>query len=796
MLKHLSILILLTWASFAFAQETGTLYGVVKAEGEPLIGANVVVKGSTTGTSTDLDGFYELKNVSLGKQTIVVSYTSEPLEKTIIVKKGRNELNFDLNPIQLKAVTIDGIRVEEGAPITFTDMDKEAIEERNLGQDVPFLLKWTPSTVVTSDAGAGIGYTGIRVRGSDPSRINVTINGVPLNDSESQGVFWVNLPDFATSANNIQVQRGVGTSTNGAGAFGASINLQTTDLKPEAYGIVGGTVGSFNTLKANVQAGTGLINDKFALDARLSRITSDGYIDRASSDLESFALTGTFLGNNSSLKLNIFSGHEVTYQAWYGTDPATVESDRTYNVAGIRADGTFHDNQVDDYTQTHYQAIYNQGIGDWNLNLTGHYTRGRGFFEEYRVEDDLADYGIDDINIGTETISSSDLIRRRWLDNHFYGAIFNLSKSTDKIDHIIGGGANQYQGRHFGEVIWARFAGNTEIEQVYYDNDAVKNDVNLFYKMTYRFQDNFSGYLDLQVRNVDYEFLGFDNDGTNITQNASLTFFNPKVGLNYNLNTGSSLYAYFGIANREPNRSDYTESTPNSRPEHETLYNTEFGYRQNWSNAALSANLYYMGYKNQLALTGAINDVGEYTRTNIDQSYRFGLEVEGAVELVKNLTLSGNATLSQNKIVEWTEFVDNWDDWSQDAVLYENTDLSFSPNLIAGIGLDFNAFKTNIHNLSLGLSTKYVGAQFIDNTSNEATKLDAYSYTDFRLNYTFKTNFVEEIGFTFLARNVLDQLYVNNAWSYHFSSGGEDSYLLGYYPQAGANFLLSAQIRF
>lgn len=796
MSKHILLVALLGLSTVLSAQETGTLYGLITMDSEAVVGANIILKGSSNIAVTDIDGKYELVNIPLGKQMIEVSYIGQMISQSLSIKAGRNEFNTELAPVQLNAITIDGIRVEEGAPITYTNMDKEAIEQNNLGQDVPFLLKWTPSTVVTSDAGAGIGYTGIRIRGSDPSRTNVTLNGVPLNDSESQETFWVDLPDFASSTNSIQIQRGVGTSTNGAGAFGASINLQTNSLKRNPYAIVGTTVGSFNTLKANVQAGTGLINNKFALDARMSRISSDGYIDRASSDLESFFLSGTYLGKNASLKLNVFSGHEVTYQAWYGTDPATVKSDRTYNVAGIKADGSFHDNQVDDYIQSHYQAIYNQTIADWNLNLTGHYTRGEGFYEEYKIEEDLADYAIADITIAAETITSSDLIRRRWLDNHFYGAIFNLSKNGDKIDHIIGGGFNQYLGRHFGEVTWSRFAGNSEINHVYYDNDATKNDLNLFYKMTYRFQDNFSGYLDLQIRNVNYEFLGFDNDGSNITQDAALTFFNPKVGLNYRLQNGSSLYAYFGIANREPNRSDYTESTPTSRPEQETLYNTELGYKKNGASSAFAANIYYMSYKNQLALTGQINDVGENTRTNIDQSYRLGLEVEGGIEISKGLTLTGNATFSQNKVVEWTEYVDNWDTWGQDPVDHKDTDLSFSPSIIGALSLDYEVFYTNIQSLDLGLSSKYVGEQFIDNTSNDATKLDAYSYADFRIGYTVKPKFVEEIRLTFLAKNIFNQLYVNNAWSYHYSSAGASDYFLGYYPQAGRNFLLGATIKF
>ncbi len=773
--------------------------GKVTTDGEPLIGANVLIKGTTKGVVTNFDGDYVLYNLDNGKYTLLFSYGGTPSETQVNINGKDVILNHDIS-FTLNTITVNAITAKDDTPATFTNLDKEKIEANNLGQDVPFLLKWTPSTVVTSDAGAGIGYTGIRIRGSDPSRTNVTINGIPLNDAESQGVFWVDLPDFASSTDVIQIQRGVGTSTNGAGAFGASINLQTNQTKSDPYAKIGTTLGSFNTRKANVNVGSGLIKDKFTFDARLSKIDSDGYIDRASSDLSSYFVSGAYVGDKTSLRLNLFSGHEITYQAWYGIDALTLEEDRTNNPAGIRADGTYHDNQVDNYKQTHYQALFNQVINaSTNLDLALHYTKGKGFFEEYEIDDDLADYNIPDVEVGGTVVTTSDLIRRRWLDNDFYGLTYALNYGKGNLETTLGGAYNIYQGLHFGEIKWARFASSVEQNHRYYDNDATKNDFNIFLKTNYRFTNRLNAYLDLQFRTVNYEFLGFDNDGTNVTQNASLNFFNPKVGLFYDAGFGQ-LYGYFGIANREPNRSDYTESTPNSRPKPERLLNTEIGYKKNWNRGALSVNFYHMFYKDQLAVTGQINDVGEYSRRNLDKSTRMGIEIEGGYELISGLTLSGNATFSSNKVAAWTEYIDNWDTWEQDPVEHKDTDLAFSPSIITGIDLSYDALKntslSNQHSLTFSLSNKYVGKQFIDNTSNEEAALDAYSYSDFKIAYRVQTNFLKAIELKLMARNIFDSLYENNAWSYHYSSGGSNAYLIGYYPQAGRNFLAGLSIEF
>jgi iron complex outermembrane receptor protein len=772
-----------------------SLEGSVTAEdGEPLIGAKVLLSGTTTGVTTNIEGYYKIENIAEGEYEVEFHYGQYegPWVKKVYINKN-TILNYSLKrEYQLEAITIDAVRASDNTPATFTNIGKEVIKQRNLGQDVPFLLKGTPSAVVTSDAGAGIGYTGIRIRGSDQSRINGTINGIPLNDAESQQVYWVDLPDFAASADAIQIQRGVGTSTNGAGAFGATINLQTNKLKENAYADFAGSLGSFNTRKASLTLGTGLLHDKFSFDARFSNIASDGYIDRASANLRSYYLSGLYLGKNNSLRFNVFSGHELTYQAWHGIDAETLATDRTYNPAGLRADGSFHDNQVDDYQQTHCQAIYNQHFWGLDGNISLHYTKGSGFYEEYKIGEDLADYGITDA--GAQT---SDLIRRRWLDNDFYGLTYYLKgEIASGLDATLGGAWNNYEGGHFGELVWARDFGSGEQGQRYYENDANKRDFNVFTKMNYAFGEGWNAYLDLQYRSVGYDFVGYDNDGTNIGQRVQLHFFNPKIGLLRQIGTGGKAYAYFGIANREPNRSDYTESSPSTRPRPETLRNLEVGYKHHWRQAAASANLYFMHYKDQLALTGQINDVGEYTRTNLGKSHRLGLELEGSWQSGSGLALGGNLALSQNKIKTWTEYLDDWDTGGQQSLQYQNTDLAFSPWAIAALDLGYDVLhkKGKGQSLVVSLSNKYVSKQFIDNTSNNKAALDAFAYSDANIIYTFSTKFAKEISLNLLVANVFNNLYVNNAWSYHYTYGGQADYLFGYYPQAGRNFLLGLRV--
>jgi len=705
---------------------------------------------------------------------------------------------------QLTEVQVNALRATEITPVSFTNISNEELEEQNLGQDLPFLLSFTPSIVSTSDAGAGVGYTGFRVRGSDPTRINVTINGIPLNDSESHGVYWVNMPDFASSVENIQIQRGVGTSTNGAGAFGASVNLVTNKLRSKAYALTSNTVGSYGTLKNNVEFGTGLISDKFTLDGRLSKIESEGYIDRASSNLKSLFLSGAYYGDDESLKLTVFSGKEITFQAWNGVplNYLNDESLRTFNIYD-------YENEVDNYGQTHYHLNYTKALKEnETFNLGLHYTKGAGYFEQFRTNDNLQNYGLDNIIIGNDSITSTNLIRRRWLDNDFYGTVFSYQNSRNNFDYTIGGAWNTYEGAHFGEIIWAQYASNSNIRDRYYDNDATKIDYNIYAKGLYKYNNQITLFGDIQKRWVEYDFVGLDQDAVELNDQAKFDFFNPKLGFYYDINKKSDLYASFAVANREPNRSDFVDSSPLSRPTHETLYDTELGYKHQEKNYAFSVNAYYMIYENQLVLTGQINDVGAYTRTNIDYSERMGLELEGSLKLNNKLTWAANATFSKNKIPFFVEYVDNWDLGNQqEKYRYQDTDIAFSPNLIWAnrFNYQFNK-KTNLQ-----LISKYVGEQFIDNTSSEDRKLDEYLTHTARVSYNMESKLFDIVKWTFQVNNLLDLNYANNAWIYRFVSDGYDprtdnpyvnlnsegSYdMAGYFPQAKRNFLLGLTLGF
>jgi iron complex outermembrane receptor protein len=716
-------------------------------------------------------------------------------------------------------------RVGEKSPVAHENISKEEIEVNNHGVDLPILLDQATSVVTTSDAGAGVGYTGIRVRGSDATRVNITINGIPFNDAESQGAYWVNMPDISSSTDDIQIQRGVGASSTGASAFGASINLSTlsTINANKPYGEISNSYGSFNTLKNTIKLGTGLIDGKWNFEGRLSKVASDGFIDRASSDLNSYYLSGSYLGEKTSIQAVVFSGQEVTYQAWNGIPLSFLEnnsdSGKTYNPYE-------YENEVDNYNQSHYQLHFtNKPNKNLKLNASLHYTRGIGYFEQYKgigqnaslnyfSQESLSDYGLQDVTTNSgDTISETDLIRRRWLDNHFYGIVYSAEYNADNFQFTLGGGANQYLGGHYGEVIWAQYASNGNIRHRYYDNDATKNDINVYGKLNYDLNSNFSAYVDLQQRFVSYDFTGLDQDGSELDQTSEISFFNPKVGFNYSLNEKTSLYAFAGLGNKEPSRDDFTESTPNNRPSHESLLDIELGYRYFSETVSFSANFYNMQYNNQLILTGELNDVGSAVRVNIPDSYRRGLELTGSFQLMDKLLWRVNATFSENKIAEFNEFIDNWDTGVKDSVTHTNTNIAFSPSITGGSQLIFTPFNS-VENgkLDLALVTKYVGDQFIDNTSSEYAKLDAYLVNDFRVSYTVKTKLFKEIVISSWVRNLFNQNYISNAWVYRFNTTGDptaydpyansegsgtDSYnQIGAFNQAGINFFIGLKLKF
>ena len=763
---------------------------------EPLMGATVLQTGTNNGVSTNTDGSFEIDLLEGEESSIRISFTGFKSE-TITVVRSQSELKILLLPDTYVSdeVLVEATRVDESIPVTFSNLDKEEIQKRNLGQDVPYLLNLTPSTVVTSDAGAGIGYTGIRIRGVDPSRINVTINGIPVNDAESHGVFWVDLPDIASSIENIQVQRGVGTSTNGAGAFGSSINLQTSSNSLDPYTEINTGIGSFNTRKANIQLGSGLMKNGWSFEGRLSKIMSDGYIDRAESDLNSFYLSGSKRGERSLLKADIFSGKEITYQSWYGVEESVLESgNRTFNEAGTEKSGSPYQNQVDNYRQDYYQLHYSYRLQDnWSLNASLHYTKGEGYYEEYKADEDLSDYGISPQNPGDPT--ESDLIRRRWLDNDFYGMVFS-SKYTHSQNWNVtfGGGLNRYDGAHFGEVIWARFAGDSEFEERYYDNDAIKTDFNVYGKAQYFFNENLSSYLDMQVRTINYEFDGVDIQNNNVVDvrgTDDIVFLNPKFGLSYLVNEGNRVFASFGVAGKEPTRSEYVESSTASRPDPERLYNIETGYRGDFGQFFVGAYGYAMLYEDQLVVTGQINDVGGVVRQNVPKSSRLGIELEGGVSITSNLSWAANATFSKNKIENYTEFIDDYDNGGQIERNFCDTDIALSPSIIANSILGFSD-----NGLTTELTTKYVSKQYLDNTQNDARSIDPYLVNDLRISYAFTNlSFAKGITANLMINNLLDEKYETNGYTFGYVFGGEQRFNY-YYPQAGRNFLLQVKWEF
>ena len=695
-----------------------------------------------------------------------------------------------LKKIVLDEVFVSAIRVTQETPVTFSNLEKDKIMPRNLGQDIPVLMNFLPAVVTTSDAGAGVGYTGIRVRGSDATRVNVTINGIPYNDSESHGTFWVNLPDFASSTESLQLQRGVGTSTNGAGAFGASLNILTDATSQEAYGHISSSYGSFNTMRNNIKFSTGLLNEHIEISGRLSRITSDGYIDRASSKLDSYFLQGSYVDDNTLIKALLFGGHEVTYQSWFGIDAETLATNRTFNPAGIytdeNGDTQFYDKEEDNYKQDHFQLLWNEAISPlWSTNIAFHYTKGRGYFEQFREDDDFATYGFSPIVVNGEEVNTTDLIRRRWLDNDFYGTVFSANYKKDRTNLIIGGGWNSYSGDHFGEVIWARFAGNSMIRDRYYDDDSKKTDFNMFGKINYEISQNWKLFGDLQFRNVRYKANGDDTGVVDDTFN----FFNPKVGVTYDLNNANNLYLSFAVANREPNRNDYE----NGNPKPEKLNDFELGWRYVSPSVELSTNLYYMRYKDQLVLTGELNDVGAPLRANVGDSYRLGLEVDASMSIGKRFKLQPNIALSTNKNIDFL--------FQRDGELQNlgNTNIAYSPDIVVGNILTYMPNEK----FQMSLLTKYVGKQFMGNIDSEGSVLEDYSQTDFNIQYTFNINsFIKSIVLTGLINNIFDAKFVSNGYFFtyddDFSNPGTITTIegAGYYPQAGINFLLGATFNF
>ncbi|MFV0591292.1 MAG: TonB-dependent receptor [Draconibacterium sp.] len=825
-MKKFSFLLLLQMCAVVlFAQVK--LSGVVLADGEPLAGASVVIGQTFYGVSTDENGNFEMKNLKTGAYTLKVSFIGFETKEVEVNLPADKKIEVTLAPdvVMTDEVLIAATRASNKIPMAYDNVTGDEIATRNMGQDIPYLLQLTPSFVTTSDAGAGVGYTNFRIRGTDLNRINVTVNGIPLNDAESHGTWFVDQPDMASSLDNVQIQRGVGTSTNGAAAFGASINMQTNALHKNAYGEFKTAAGTFNTFKNTVQASTGLINDHFSVDVRLSKVNSDGYVDRASSDLKSFFVTGAYYSEKTVLKLNVFSGFEETYQSWNGVPKVRLEND----LAGMQRYGDHwlytpeetqhminsdnrtynyytYANQVDNYTQDHYQLHFSHKFNPaLNFNTSLHRTHGYGYYENYKADASLEDYQLQPVIVGHDTIGTTNLVNRKWLDNNFYGITYSLNYNKNNSDFTFGGAYNVYDGDHYGKVIWAQYLGDNlpyydiyektgekVTEHEWYRGTGLKKDFNIYTKYNWQVARKLNFYADLQYRHINYKITGIDDDLRNIAQQHTFNFFNPKFGIYYQPATNQDLYLSLAIANREPNRDNYVDAQPGEAPSHETLRDWEAGYNYSSSKFSLGANYYYMCYKDQLVLTGQINDVGAPVIVNVDKSFRTGLELQAGVQLLPKLRWLANTTLSINKIKDFTEYVDDWDTEEQQAIHLGKTDLSFAPNVTGNSQFVFTPAK----NLELAFVSTYVGKQYIDNTASNSRALKAYFVNHLKADYSFTSSLFEEIKLHLMVNNLFNTLYESNAWVYSYILGGERYEMDGFFPQAGTHFMFGIDFKF
>ena len=780
-----------------------------------LPGASIILKGAGYGTKSGAMGKYQLSNIKPGKYTIAVSFLGFETQQKTIEVNGDQTVDFSLIQSAYLAdeVIVMATRATEKSATTYKNVSKSEIEANNFGQDLPFIINNTPGVVVTSDAGAGVGYTGLRIRGSDATRVNVTVNGIPLNDAESQGSFFVNMPDFASSVENIQIQRGVGTSTNGAGAFGGSLNIQTSSPALSPYAELNNTYGSFNTLKNTVKIGTGLIDNKFSFDGRLSRIQSDGYVDRGASLLKSYFLSGAYHGKTDLLRINVFSGAEKTYQSWNGVPESRLNGDIDGMNAYVSRNGLnvrdsinllnsdsrkynsyLYKDQNDNYWQDHYQLLYAKQLNDqFSFNGALHYTYGRGYFEEFKDNQEFTNYGLPNPVINGAPVTETDLVRRRWLNNNFYGVTYAFNyHPQSNLNFTLGGAYNQYRGKHFGQITWAEVASTLNNSDHYYDGRGNKNDFNVYAKATYSPIEKLSLFADLQYRRVNYDITGTDTYQQVFDIHKDFNFFNPKVGATYFVDKTSNVYASFSVANKEGNRDDFVNTKAGILPKSERLYDIEAGYRIKDNRFSAGLNVYGMIYKDQLVITGELTDVGSNIRQNVPDSYRAGIELDGSYTISQHFLINANAALSRNKIKEFNEQIYNYDINDYTTINYTKTDISFSPNAVVFGELVYKP----VTGFAIALQSKYVDKQYMDNTQNEQRKLKGYWVNNARLGYDFSFKGVKNMNIGLLVNNILNKKYESNGYTYGSISEGVRTTDNFYFPQAGTNLLLSLNVKF
>ena len=793
--------ILLLFITFTSIAQNNFVGRVTDSSGEPIVGANILIEESNLITYTDEKGKFYLNSNSTNID-IQVSHVGY-LTKEIKFSNPNQEINIVLDDgIILKdEIKVISTRAKDNSPFAFTNISKSFIEKNNSGKDIPFLINSTPSTYSTSDAGNGIGYTGVRIRGSDATRINVTINGIPYNDSESHGVFWVNVSDLASSANSIQVQRGVGSSTNGGGAFGGTVSIKTGKASEDFKLKYSSSAGSYKSFKNTLELNSGLIKNKINMNLRLSKINSDGYVDRATSDLKSYYASASYYSDKTSIDLINFSGKERTYQSWWGTPEGRINNDieEMNNVIAnngysdeqadnlLNSGRTFnyytYDNQTDNYQQDHYQMHFNHDISNTaNLHLALHYTYGRGYYEEFREDDNLSNY------YDFLENKSLDLVRRRWLSNHFYGLTYSFSKKFDKSEINIGGALNEYDADHFGEIIQPQLM----VSEPYYFSKSFKKDGNIFIKYNLNISESAELFTDMQLRGFSHKMKGNDNDKSIIDVDKNNIFFNPKIGLTKSLNDKVILYGSIAVANREPIRSDYIDSK--IEPKHESLVNIELGKGFNYNIGSFNTNLYLMEYNNQLITTGEVNDVGAYIRENVKKSRRFGVEFTNVLN-TKDFYVNSSLSLSRNLVYNFNETLyDYGADFSQYNIIenkYDITDLAFSPGVLLNNHFEWKANKF----LSFILNSKYVGKQYLDNTSNEKRVLKDFLINDFKIQTNLTNNVFNNLFFKIEINNIFNVKYSSNGYTFGYYGGMDYEVRENYfYPQATRNIMFSISI--
>jgi len=789
--KILNLITFLMFFTSVFSQNKLKVNVFDTNEKTPIAGALVYLQDGTKfyAANTDEFGSIEFKKMPKDIYSIKVRYVgydeySSQLnvykDTSLTIYLAQNQAN------ELDKIIVSSTRAKQNSPISLVNINKEEIRRNNNAQDVPQLLKNLPSIITTTDAGNGVGYTGMWIRGTDVTRINVTINGIPLNDPESHGVYWVDVPNLMDITDNLQIQRGVGSSTMGAGAFGASINIRTNRINTKPYSDLLSSFGSFGTYKTSIGVGTGLLNNHFVFEGRYTKTHSNGYIDNAWANTNSIYLAATFQDDKTIVKASIFKGFEETYQAWGGVPKDSLKTHRTFNPYK-------YENEIDHYEQNHANIHIIRSISkDVTINLTGFYVGGKGYYEQFKENQKYSKYALEPIIVVLDTIKRTDLIRRKWLDNDFFGANYNVNIEKENFAITLGGQWNNYLGGHFGEIIWMKYAGNYPKGIRWYDNNGIKNDVNVFAKADYKFLDKLTIYADLQYRRVNYKVSGIDDDLTYLDILQHYNFFNPKAGAVFQLNDNIMFYASYSVANREPKRSDFTDAPQDKMPKSEQLKDIEVGFRIHTNSYNAEINFYNMDYKDQLILTGQINDVGEPIVTNVPKSYRRGVELIFSTKITSWFTWSANATFSKNIIQNFTEYVDNWDTWVQQVNNLGNTNIAFSPEIIANNIITIKPLKK----LEIDFISKYVSRTYLDNTSSLERSLKPYFVNDLNIRYSIVNKYLNSLTVSLQVFNLLNEDYITNAWVYSYISGGQRYFDAGYFPQAFRNYMLNISFRF